>query len=117
MTPNVRYYTAMDMVLLLTEDVSYRARPYNRYVELLLHPEEERIVGIKVLHAKKVHALFDLSIEAPLTFLAFVLAAVVEDTFNKPPFLTPEIWAFLRQHVQLTLTPAERERINFTLVP
>jgi hypothetical protein len=46
--PCAHYYSAMDHVLYLREDVSYRAERVDRFLSLLRHPHEERLVGLKV---------------------------------------------------------------------
>lgn len=46
--PRAQYFRAMDCIIYLTEDCSYRARPIDDTLELLMHPQEERVVGIKL---------------------------------------------------------------------
>ncbi len=46
--PYARYYEAMDVVLYLQEDVSYRADRVDGYLTLLWHPHEDRAIGVKL---------------------------------------------------------------------
>ena len=46
--PCARYYEAMDIILYLKEDVSYRADRVDSWLTLLWHPYEERAVGVKL---------------------------------------------------------------------
>jgi hypothetical protein len=55
-SPVARYYTAMDHMLYLSEDCSYRADRVDPFLTVLWHPHEERIVGIKL---KGVRFLFE----------------------------------------------------------
>ncbi len=53
-TPGVTYHCGMDWLLLLTEDVSYRADPLvPGVVDVLWHPHEDRIVGLKIWDASR----------------------------------------------------------------
>ncbi len=52
--PGIAYYCGMDWLLLLTEDVSYRADPLvPGVVDVLWHPYENRIVGLKIWDASR----------------------------------------------------------------
>jgi hypothetical protein len=46
--PAARYIAAMDCLIYLREDCSYRAVRLNPYQTILLHPYEDRPVGIKL---------------------------------------------------------------------
>lgn len=46
--PCVRYYEAMDYLLLLEEDVAYVAEYKTQFLTLLWHPHEKRLVGVKI---------------------------------------------------------------------
>ena len=48
--PHVSYQGAMDWLMVILEDVSYRAQPLGP-VDVLWHPHEDRIVGIKLRDA------------------------------------------------------------------
>lgn len=54
--PVARYYSAMDLVMYLREDCSYRADRVDMWLTLLWHPYEDVLVGIKL---KGVRFLFD----------------------------------------------------------
>ncbi len=48
------YYPDMDWLLMLTEDVAYRADPLvPGVVDVLWHPYENRIVGLKIWDASR----------------------------------------------------------------
>lgn len=42
------YLEPMDELFILTEDCSYRADYKSDYIDLLWHPYEERLVGVKI---------------------------------------------------------------------
>ncbi len=46
--PSARYIAAMDCLVYLREDCSYRAVRLNPYQTILLHPYEDRAVGVKL---------------------------------------------------------------------
>ena len=46
--PCAHYYEAMDVVLYLQEDVSYRADRVDGFLTLLWHPQEDRAIGVKL---------------------------------------------------------------------
>jgi hypothetical protein len=46
--PCAHYYDAMDSVLYLQEDVSYRADRVDTFLTLLWHPQDDRVVGVKL---------------------------------------------------------------------
>jgi hypothetical protein len=46
--PVARYYGSMDFLLFLKEDVSYRADRVDPFLTVLWHPEEDRLVGVKL---------------------------------------------------------------------
>lgn len=46
--PSARYYQAMDHLLYLNEDCSYRSQWIDPTLDVLLHPYEDRIVGAKI---------------------------------------------------------------------
>jgi|HubBroStandDraft_1064217.scaffolds.fasta_scaffold00104_23 hypothetical protein len=46
--PCARYYDAMDFLLYLQEDLSYRADRVDHYLTLLWHPLEDRAIGVKL---------------------------------------------------------------------
>lgn len=48
--PCCAYYPALDFLLYLTEDCAYVAGKFipKTHVELLMHPHEDRVVGIKI---------------------------------------------------------------------
>lgn len=46
--PCVGYYSAMNLILYLNEDCSYRAQYVDSFLEVLWHPYEDKIVGIKL---------------------------------------------------------------------
>ncbi|MDE0177893.1 MAG: hypothetical protein OXP36_04790 [Gammaproteobacteria bacterium] len=54
--PVAKYYHAMDFLLYLREDCSYRADRVDPFLTVLYHPYEDRIVGIKL---KGFRFLFD----------------------------------------------------------
>jgi hypothetical protein len=47
-TAGARYYEAMDCVIYLNEDVSYRADRVDSFLTLLWHPKHDHAVGIKL---------------------------------------------------------------------
>jgi hypothetical protein len=47
-TAGARYYEAMDCVIYLNDDVSYRADRVDAFLTLLWHPEDDRAVGVKL---------------------------------------------------------------------
>lgn len=46
--PDSQYFPGMDMLVYLAEDVSYRAARVDGYLTLLMHPTENRLVGLKL---------------------------------------------------------------------
>lgn len=54
--PVARYYSAMDLMLYVSEDCSYRASRIDAFLTVLLHPQDDRVVGIKL---KGVRFLFE----------------------------------------------------------
>jgi hypothetical protein len=46
--PIARYYESMDFLLYLNEDCSYRADRVSGFITVLLHPQEDRLVGLKL---------------------------------------------------------------------
>lgn len=46
--PMARYYSPMDFLLYLNEDVSYRAERVDPFLTVLWHPVDEKLVGIKL---------------------------------------------------------------------
>jgi len=46
--PVAKYIPAMDCLIYLREDVSYRAIRLDQYRTVLLHPQEDRPVGVKL---------------------------------------------------------------------
>lgn len=46
--PAAKYFPAMDCLIYLREDVSYRAIRLDQYRTVLLHPLEDRAVGVKL---------------------------------------------------------------------
>jgi hypothetical protein len=46
--PAARYIAPMDCLIYLREDVSYRAVRLKRFTTVLLHPYEDRAIGVKV---------------------------------------------------------------------
>jgi hypothetical protein len=47
-----RYYEAMDFILYLREDMPYRADRVGSFLTLLLHPHEQRAIGLKIKGCK-----------------------------------------------------------------
>jgi hypothetical protein len=46
--PGASYFRTMDSLVYLNEDCSYRAQRVDDRLTLLLHPQEERVVGIQL---------------------------------------------------------------------
>src|ERR1700749_3569864 len=46
--PCATYFRAMDHLIYLGEDVSYRAKHIDSSLDVLLHPQEDRVIGVKV---------------------------------------------------------------------
>jgi hypothetical protein len=46
--PGARYFAALDCLIYLRESCSYRAFRLNEYTTVLLHPYEDRPVGVKL---------------------------------------------------------------------
>lgn len=117
--PDTRYYQAIDSVLCLVEDVPYRSEFINDCLEVLWHPEERRLVGLKIRHAKKVHrGLSGWPKDRPLSLLVMTCAAILDSRDHKivSPVTADAIKVFLQQHKDTTdISPAERDRIDFTL--
>jgi hypothetical protein len=118
--PTTRYYQAIDALLCLVEDVSYRSQPINEFLEVLWHPQESYLVGIKLLHAKRLHRSMDmLPTDKPVSLLLYVCAAMIEndEIAIVEPGTTVALQAFIQQHRASTdITPLERKRLEFTLV-
>ncbi len=56
--PFARYFPAIDAMLFVREDVSYRAEMIDeQYLTLLWHPWEPRLVGVKLC---SMHEVYDL---------------------------------------------------------
>jgi hypothetical protein len=54
--PCASYSAPMDQIVYLREDVSYRADRVDQFLTILWHPQEERVVGIKL---KGIRFLFE----------------------------------------------------------
>lgn len=72
--PAAKYIAPMDCLLYLREDCSYRAVRLNAYTTVLLHPYEDRPVGVKLkgvrfLHERLTAILRSLDLESPLNKL------------------------------------------------
>ena len=46
--PHAKYHHGMDALYYLTEDCSYRVHRISRLFSVLLHPQEAKIVGVKL---------------------------------------------------------------------
>lgn len=46
--PHAKYHHGMDALYYLTENCSYRVKRINRVFSVLLHPQEAKIVGVKL---------------------------------------------------------------------
>lgn len=118
--PVSRYYQAMDMVLCVAEDVSYRSEQISPYVEVLWHPQERYLVGVKVSHAKMVHRSMtaDVPAEQPISLLMLIAGALMVGPADIPATLSRAVSDFSKQHGSgLDISPTERARIEFTLAP
>lgn len=118
--PTTRYYQAMDMILCTAEDVSYRSQPVSDRLEVLWHPTERYLVGLKVTHAKRVHgALGHIPNDQPVSLLLLVCSAILDSPrIDVPPTTRVALQDFLQQHRTGTdLSPEERARVGFTLAP
>ncbi len=78
--PVARFYPAMDFLLYLAEDVSYRADRVDEILTVLWHPYEERLVGIKlkgfaclVQEVKRALGNQDISVMPLVTLVAEAL--------------------------------------------
>lgn len=118
--PVSRYYQAMDMVLCMAEDVSYRAQSATDFLEVLWHPTERYLVGVKVTHAKRIHrTLAMIPLDQPLSLLLLICGAILESSMLVVPAdVMVALQDFLQQHqTGLNISPVERARIDFTLAP
>lgn len=118
--PTTRYFQAMDQILCAVEDVSYRSQPVSDRLEVLWHPTERYLVGLKITHAKRVHgALGHIPLDQPITLLLLVCAAILDSPrIDVPPTTRGALQDFLQQHrVGTDLSPEERARVDFTLAP
>jgi len=104
----------------LVEDVSYRSQPINDFLEVLWHPQESYLVGLKLMQAKRLHRNMDmLPPDKPVSLLLYVCAAMIEndEVVIVEPGTTIALQAFIQQHRASTdISPQERKRIEFTLV-
>jgi len=85
--PTAKYYHAMDFLLYVREDCSYRSDRIDRFLTVLYHPYEETIVGIKLKgfrflfeqFKRIVKDLTDLNLDDRhfLPVIAFIEVAVV----------------------------------------
>lgn len=53
--PTAKYIPAMDCLIYLREDCSYRAVRLNTFQTILLHPHEDRPVGVKLKGMRFLH--------------------------------------------------------------
>lgn len=117
--PTTRYYQAIDSLLCLVEDVSYRSQPINDFLEVLWHPQENYLVGLKLKHAKRLHRNMGvLSQDMPVSLLLYVCAAMIEndEIAIVEPGTTVALHDFIQQHRASTgISVEERKRIEFTL--
>ena len=89
--PAAWYYPEMDYVLFQREDCSYRAERVGPFLDLLWHPEEDRVVGIKLSsfrflagQARRIHDLQPMDPVPVATALEISLAGgMVESFMNK----------------------------------
>ena len=73
--PVARYHPHMDVLLYLKEDCGYRADRVDVYLTVLWHPQEERLVGIKLKGFKFVfHQLQSIADIKDAQFLPLVKA-------------------------------------------
>jgi hypothetical protein len=116
--PTTRYYQALDMILCAHEDVTYRSQTVGDSLEVLWHPTERYLVGIKILHAKRVYrALSAIPSDQSISLVLLVCSAILESRQVEPPPFGV-LQDFLQQHRTGTeLTPEERVRVEFTLAP
>jgi hypothetical protein len=118
-TPVSRYIQALDVILCVTEDVSYRSQTVNAYLEVLWHPQERYLVGVKILHAKKIHkSLYGWPIDRPLSLMVAVCAALLEGQPAIDSTAGVALKDFFQQHKDtVDISPMVRRHIEFTLIP
>jgi hypothetical protein len=80
--PSARYIAAMDCLIYLREDCSYRAVRLNPYQTILLHPYEDRPVGVKLKGMRflqhRLRAIFEASHVKNVNPAAFEFSAYWE---------------------------------------
>jgi hypothetical protein len=80
------YFASMDCLIYLKQDCSYRAVRLSPFITVLLHPQDDKAVGIKVKGVRSLYeALRTFAKEQGLTFPAadFIeLVALVEVAFS-----------------------------------
>lgn len=52
--PTTLYVSQLDELLFVLEDCSWRCEPIDCMLSLLLHPYEERVVGVKIAEARVI---------------------------------------------------------------
>ncbi len=55
--PGVQHFASMDRLVYLEEDISYRARRVSPSFAVLLHPNEDRIIGFELDGAEAAFGL------------------------------------------------------------
>lgn len=79
----VIHEVAMDQLMYLGEDVSYRASGPIGSFSILLHPQEERVVGIKIEGAEELFNLVALLGKQEVHIREMVALAFCRDTLIK----------------------------------
>ncbi len=81
--PVAKYFAAMDCLIYLREDCSYRAVRLDQMRTVLLHPHEDRAVGVKLKGIKFVkHKLDSILRSLGLTFDDLPLITLWETAFT-----------------------------------
>jgi len=79
--PVARFYPSMDFMLYLKEDCSYRADRIDPFLTILLHPHEDKPVGIKIKGFRfifeRLKALIEIKEEQFLPLIKAIEVALV----------------------------------------
>jgi len=116
--PVARYYANMDFLLYVNEDCSYSAERVNPFLTVLWHPQEERLVGIRLKGFKflfeRIRAIVDFKDGdfLPLTkaFEVSLTAGMAETIMNKHTERTNLLYEKAREFVREVDVPLQELR-------
>ena len=119
--PGAHYSERMDQAIFLNEDCSYRAKSISEKVSILMHPQEDRLVGVKINGAghlaKGLSSILSEEGQPTATFNQLFLIAMASEQYKERSMpeadllrrreLASKAEAFLRQEEALFQMPGK----------